>query len=100
MGKIAGCLKKDPNCPRSPNMAKLAVDMAKQGKGLPEILAAIDEKQKPAAGAKAPSAEPPAGPKKITPSLTTCAAARRPRRSRSSSSATSSARSASAPSPP
>jgi len=67
MGKIAGCLKKDPNCPRSPNMAKLAVDMAKQGKGLPEILAAIDEKQKPAAGAKAPSVEPPAGPKKITP---------------------------------
>ena len=67
MGKIAGCLKKDPNCPRSPNMAKLAIDMAKQGKGLPEILAAIDEKQKPAAGAKAPSAEPPAGPKKITP---------------------------------
>jgi protein-disulfide isomerase len=66
MGKIAGCLKKDPNCPRSPNMAKLAIDMAKQGKGLPEILAAIDEKQKPAAGAKAPSAEPPAGPKKIT----------------------------------
>jgi len=67
MGKIAGCLKKDPNCPRSPNMAKLAIDMVKQGKGLPEILAAIDEKQKPAAGAKAPSAEPPAGPKKITP---------------------------------
>jgi len=28
MGKIAGCLKKDPNCPRSPNMAKLAIDMA------------------------------------------------------------------------
>jgi protein-disulfide isomerase len=67
MGKIAGCLKKDPNCPRSPNMAKLAIDMVKDGKGLPAILAAIDEKQKPAAGAKAPSAEPPAGPKKITP---------------------------------
>jgi protein-disulfide isomerase len=67
MGKIAGCLKKDPNCPRSPNMAKLALDMAKEGKGLGEILAAIDDKQKPAAGAKAPSAEPPAGPKKIVP---------------------------------
>jgi protein-disulfide isomerase len=67
MGKIAGCLKKDPNCPRSPNMAKLALDMAKQGKGLPEILAAIDDKQKPAAGANKPAAEPPAGPKKITP---------------------------------
>src|SRR5450432_660542 len=67
MGKIAGCLKKDPNCPRSPNMAKHALDMAKQGKGLPEILAAIDDKQKPAAGANKPAAEPPAGPKKITP---------------------------------
>ena len=36
MGKIAGCLKKDPNCPRSPNMAKLAIDMAKQGKPIGE----------------------------------------------------------------
>ncbi|HVU52707.1 MAG TPA: thioredoxin domain-containing protein [Polyangia bacterium] len=67
MGKIAGCLKKDPNCPRSPNMAKLAIDMVKDGKGLPAILAAIDEKQKPAPGAQKPAAEPPAGPKKITP---------------------------------
>ena len=61
MGKIAGCIKKDPNCPRSPNLAKLAIDMAKQGKGLPEILAAIDDKQKPAAGAPAPSAPVPPG---------------------------------------
>jgi protein-disulfide isomerase len=68
MGKIAGCLKKDPNCPRSPNMAKLAIDMVKDGKGMPAILAAIDEKQKPAAGAAKPSApEPPPGAKKITP---------------------------------
>jgi protein-disulfide isomerase len=67
MGKIAGCVKKDPNCPRSPNLAKLAIDMAKQGKGLPEILAAIDDKQKPAAGAPAPGAAPAAGSKKITP---------------------------------
>jgi protein-disulfide isomerase len=67
MGKIAGCLKKDPNCPRSPNLAKLALDMAKQGKGLGEILAAIDDKQKPAPGGNAPSAAPPAGPRKITP---------------------------------
>jgi len=67
MGKLAGCLKKDPNCPRSPNMAKLAIDMAKDGKGLPAILAAIDDKQKPAPGAQKPAAEPPAGPKKITP---------------------------------
>src|ERR1700689_106456 len=54
MGKIAGCLKKDPNCPRSPNLARVAIDMAKQGKGLGEILAAIDDKQKPSGGA-APS---------------------------------------------
>jgi protein-disulfide isomerase len=68
MGKIAGCLKKDPNCPRSPNMAKLAIDMAKEGKALPAILAAIDEKQKPAPGAAKPAAaEPPPGPKKIVP---------------------------------
>ena len=67
MGKIAGCLKKDPNCPRSPNLAKLAVSMAKDGKGLGEILAAIDDKQKPAAGAGAPSAEPPPGARKIAP---------------------------------
>src|SRR4051794_27398067 len=44
-GTLAVCLQKDPNCPRSPAMAKLAADMAKQGKSLAEILAAIDEKQ-------------------------------------------------------
>jgi protein-disulfide isomerase len=67
MGKIGLCLKKDPNCPRSPNLARVAIDMAKQGKGLPEILAAIDDKQKPAAGAPAPGAAPAPGSKKITP---------------------------------
>jgi protein-disulfide isomerase len=68
MGKIAGCLKKDPNCPRSPNLAHLAIDMAKQGKGLGAILAAIDDKQKPTGGS-APSggAAPEAGSKKIVP---------------------------------
>src|SRR3954452_11798353 len=69
MGKIAGCLKKDPNCPRSPNLARVAIDMAKQGKGLGAILAAIDEKQKPSGGA-APSGAAPqadAGSKKIVP---------------------------------
>jgi protein-disulfide isomerase len=65
MGKIAGCLKKDPNCPRSPNLARLAIDMVKQGKGLGEILAAIDEKQKPAA--PAPGAAPEGGSKKVVP---------------------------------
>src|SRR5450432_3050457 len=66
MGKIAGCLKKDPNCPRSPNLARLAIDMAKQGRGIGQILAAIDEQQKP--GAAAPGAAPAAGgSKKVLP---------------------------------
>ena len=50
MGKIAGCVKKDPNCPRSPNLAKAAIDLVKQGKGMGDILAAIDDKQKPSGG--------------------------------------------------
>ncbi|HXJ20272.1 MAG TPA: thioredoxin domain-containing protein [Polyangia bacterium] len=66
MGKIAGCLKKDPNCPRSPNLARLAIDMSKQGKGLGEILAAIDEKQKPVGPAKDNGA-PSGGSKKVVP---------------------------------
>src|SRR4051794_17866977 len=67
MGKIAGCLKKDPNCPRSPNMAKLAIDMAKQGKPIGEILAAIDEKQKPAGPSPSAGAPAPRGPAKGWP---------------------------------
>ena len=59
MGSIATCVKKDPNCPRSPGLAKLAIDLAKQGKGIGEILAAIDDQQKPAPGAAAPAAAPP-----------------------------------------
>src|SRR6187551_1217296 len=68
MGKVAGCIKKDPNCPRSPNLARAAIDLVKQGKGMGEILAAIDDKQKPAGGA-APSAAAPAagGSKKVVP---------------------------------
>ena len=68
MGKIAGCLKKDPNCPRSPNLARAAIDLAKQGKGLGAILAAIDDKQKPTGGS-APSGggAPEGGSKKIVP---------------------------------
>jgi protein-disulfide isomerase len=59
MGSIATCVKKDPNCPRSPGLAKLAIEQAKAGKGIGEILAAIDDKQKPAPGAAAPAAAPP-----------------------------------------
>ncbi|HVR61297.1 MAG TPA: thioredoxin domain-containing protein [Polyangia bacterium] len=65
MGSIGTCVKKDPNCPRSPNLAKLAIDMAKDGKALPQILAAIDDKQKPAPGAAAAPPPAPAGPRKI-----------------------------------
>ncbi len=66
MGSIATCVKKDPNCPRSPGLAKLAIDQAKQGKGIGEILAAIDDKQKPAPGAAAPAAAaPPASSHKV-----------------------------------
>jgi hypothetical protein len=70
-GKLATCLQKDPNCPRSPAMAKLAIDLAKQGKGLTEILAAIDAKQAEMGGAGKPAAqaqaapEPPSGPRPV-----------------------------------
>ncbi|HMF44019.1 MAG TPA: thioredoxin domain-containing protein [Polyangia bacterium] len=68
MGKIAGCIKKDPNCPRSPNLARAAIDLVKQGKGMGEILAAIDDKQKPSGGSPSPSAAAPAGgSKKVIP---------------------------------
>ncbi len=68
MGKIAGCLHKDPNCPRSPNLARAALDMVKQGKGMGEILAAIDDKQKPAGPSpSAPAAGAAGGSKKVTP---------------------------------
>jgi hypothetical protein len=69
MGSLAICLKKDPNCPRSPAMAKLAVEQVKQGKGITEILAAIDAKQKEMGSkpAPAPAAGPevPTTPKKV-----------------------------------
>lgn len=58
-GTLAQCLQKDPNCPNSPNMAKIAIDLAKQGKGLAEILAAIDAKD----SAPKKAAEPPPPPK-------------------------------------
>jgi protein-disulfide isomerase len=67
MGHIAGCAKKDPNCPRSPKIAKQVVDMAKQGKNLTDMLAYIDgENPKKGAGAGAPAAPQAApGPKKV-----------------------------------
>jgi protein-disulfide isomerase len=67
MGKVAGCIKKDPNCPRSPNLARTAIDLVKQGKGLGEILAAIDDKQKPSGGSAPSAAAPAGGSKKVVP---------------------------------
>jgi protein-disulfide isomerase len=67
MGKVAGCIKKDPNCPRSPNLARAAIDLVKQGKGLGEILAAIDDKQKPSGGSAPSAAAPAGGSKKVVP---------------------------------
>jgi protein-disulfide isomerase len=69
MGRIAGCIKKDPNCPRSPNLAKAAIEVIKQGKGMGEILAAIDDKQKPTGGSPAApaAAAAPGGSKKVVP---------------------------------
>jgi len=65
MGSLATCLQKDPNCPRSPAMAKLAVDLVKQGKGLTDIQAAIDAKQKETAKPAAAAPEQPTGPRMI-----------------------------------
>jgi hypothetical protein len=63
-GKLATCLQKDPNCPNSPAIAKMVAGLAKQGKSLDELLAAIDDKQ---SGNKKPQAAPeaPKGPQYI-----------------------------------
>ena len=61
-GTLAHCLQKDPNCPNSPAMTKLAVDLAKQGKNLGEILAAIDAKD---SAPKQAAPEQPAKPQYV-----------------------------------
>ena len=67
MGSVAICAKKDPNCPRSPKMAKVVVDMAKQGKSLADLLTYMDgENPKKGAAAAPAAAEPPPGPKKVS----------------------------------
>jgi protein-disulfide isomerase len=64
MGGIAGCAKKDPNCPKSPKIAKAVVDMAKQGKTMAAINAYI-EQENPKKAAAPQAAAPPPGPKKV-----------------------------------
>jgi hypothetical protein len=59
-GSVANCLAKDPNCPRSPVLGRLAVAEVKAGKDLDQILAAIDAKQAELGGGRgAPNAAPP-----------------------------------------
>ncbi len=66
MGSVALCAKKDPNCPRSPKLAKDIVGMVKDGKDLTFLLAHIDkENPKKGAGAAAPQAAAPVGARKV-----------------------------------
>lgn len=64
MGHIAGCAKKDPNCPRSPRIAKQVVDLAKQGKTLSALLAYVDG-ENPKKDSPSAAAPPAPGPKKV-----------------------------------
>jgi hypothetical protein len=69
-GTLANCLAKDPNCPRSPVIGRLAADLAKEGKSADEIMAAIDTKQKEMGGGAAPAGAqqpppPPTTPQKV-----------------------------------
>jgi protein-disulfide isomerase len=66
MGRLANCVLKDPNCPRSPKIAKQVVELAKQGKPLADLLAYIDAENPKKAAAAAPAApEAPAGAKRV-----------------------------------
>ena len=56
-GSLATCLHKDPNCPRSPQIAKMVADLVKQGKALPAVLDAIDKKQQDMGGGQKPAAQ-------------------------------------------
>jgi protein-disulfide isomerase len=70
MGSVATCAKKDPNCPRSPKMAKRVAEMAKEGKSLTEMLAYIDSENPKKGAAPSPSPSPqaaaPSASKKVT----------------------------------
>ncbi len=60
MGSVATCAKRDPNCPRSPKLAKQVVDLAKTGKGVGELLAFLDKENPKRDNAAAPQAAAPA----------------------------------------
>jgi protein-disulfide isomerase len=65
MGSVAICAKKDPNCPRSPKLAKETVAMAKQGKSLTDILAYIDKENPKREAAPAAAAAPGPSVRKV-----------------------------------
>ncbi len=48
LGSFAKCVRDDSNCPRGPQIARLAVSMAADDHSLPELLGAIDEANPPA----------------------------------------------------
>ena len=97
MGKFAGCLKKDPNCPRSPQLGEAGDRSGQAGQG-PGRHPGGDRREAEAVGRLAVAERRRARRGRIEEGdsgrAQRAARARPPRRSRSSSSATSSARSA------
>ena len=69
MGKIAGCVKKDPNCPRSPNLARLAIDLGEAGQGAGRDPRGHRRQAEAVGRRSAPSggAAPDGGSKKVVP---------------------------------
>jgi hypothetical protein len=46
LGSLANCLKKDPNCPRSPTLTGVILGMVQQDRPLADIFAAVDRGQR------------------------------------------------------
>jgi protein-disulfide isomerase len=65
MGTVALCAQKDPNCPRSPRLAKETADLVKQGKTMAELLANIDKVNPPKGAAPAAGNAPAPTARKI-----------------------------------
>lgn len=62
-GTLANCLAKDPGCPRSPALARLAVAAVKAGKDLDAVGATVDARQVELGRGNAPgAAAEPTGP--------------------------------------
>jgi len=66
-GSFAVCVKTDAACPRSPKVVKQAVEMAKQGSSLTDILAYVDRENPKKGSAPSPAAAAPGpGSKKVS----------------------------------